>query len=109
MKCPDCGVGVGEYHGPGCDWEDCPYCGLQFLGCDHSGAVPRDDRIPWSGSREVEKAAVALGWYAVLVPGQGWTPCDKETPGSIPDLNRTLASCRWDRRGKRFVLRDRPQ
>jgi len=71
--------------------------------------VPRDDRIPWSGSREVEKAAVALGWYAVLVPGQGWTPCDKETPGSIPDLNRTLASCRWDRREKRFVLRDRPQ
>ena len=103
MKCPDCGVGVGEYHQPECDWEDCPYCGLQLIGCDHSGAVPRDDRIPFTGVREAEKAAVGLGWYAVLVPGRGWTPCDRDTPGCIPDLNRTIASCRWDRAAKRFV------
>ena len=68
MKCPDCGVGVGEYHQRDCDWEDCPYCGLQLIGCEHFGAVPRDDRIPFTGVREAEKAAVGLGWYAVL----GW-------------------------------------
>ena len=52
---------MGQYHEPECDWEDCPYCGLQLLGCDHSGVVPRDDRIPFTGAREVEKAAVELG------------------------------------------------
>jgi hypothetical protein len=106
MRCPDCGAAVGAYHGPGCDWEDCPYCGLQLLGCEHSGNVPLDDRLRWTGRREAEKAAVALGWYAVLVPGRGWAPCDKGTPGSIPDLNRTLGSCDWDRGQKRFVPRE---
>ena len=109
MTCPDCGVAVGEYHEPECFWEDCPYCGRQLVRCKHAGAVPLDDRDPFTGVREAEKTAVELGWYAVLVPGQGWTPCDKDTPDSIPDLNRTLASCIWDREQKKFVLRDRPQ
>ena len=33
-KCPDCGVAKGKYHIDGCDWEDCPRCGLQFISCD---------------------------------------------------------------------------
>src|SRR5262249_44754357 len=101
-NCPDCGVPVGRRHRDGCDWEDCPYCGLQLLGCDHAGAVPLDDRIAWDGMRPVEQAAAELGWYAVLVPGKGCVPCPPDTPGCIPDLNRVLASCRWDGERKRF-------
>jgi hypothetical protein len=62
-----------------------------------------DDPIPFAGVREAERAAVQLGWYAVLVAGRGWAPCPPDTPGCIPDFNRALASCRWDRDQKRFV------
>ncbi|WP_436346992.1 hypothetical protein [Natronorubrum sp. FCH18a] len=32
--CHDCGVEKGEYHHPGCDWEECPRCRRQYLSCD---------------------------------------------------------------------------
>ncbi len=31
--CHDCGVEPGEYHHPGCDWEECPRCRRQYLSC----------------------------------------------------------------------------
>ena len=33
-KCHDCGVHIGEVHKPGCDWEECPFCGRQLLSCE---------------------------------------------------------------------------
>lgn len=33
-RCWDCGVKTGEYHHPGCDMEQCPFCGGQFISCD---------------------------------------------------------------------------
>ena len=33
-RCHDCGILVGGYHHPGCDWEECPSCGGQALGCN---------------------------------------------------------------------------
>jgi hypothetical protein len=64
---------------------------------------PRDGA--GAGARRGGRLALdaELGWYAVLVPGKGWVPCPPDTPGCIPDLNRVLASCRWDRERKRFV------
>ena len=32
--CHDCNAGVGMHHHPGCDWERCPRCGGQMIGCD---------------------------------------------------------------------------
>lgn len=33
-SCPDCGVKSGEYHDTHCDWDRCPRCKMQLLGCD---------------------------------------------------------------------------
>ena len=32
-RCHDCGVKKGEYHHPGCDWEECPSCHTQMIMC----------------------------------------------------------------------------
>lgn len=31
--CHDCGVEEGQLHHRGCDWERCPFCGGQLIGC----------------------------------------------------------------------------
>lgn len=31
--CHDCGVEEGQLHDYGCDWERCPFCGGQLIGC----------------------------------------------------------------------------
>ena len=32
--CPDCHVLKGEFHVPGCDFEECPVCGGELLCCE---------------------------------------------------------------------------
>ena len=31
--CPICNVGMGQCHHGGCDWETCPACRNQLIGC----------------------------------------------------------------------------
>lgn len=38
-RCHDCNVLLGKFHHPGCDWEECPHCGQQAIGCDCHPAV----------------------------------------------------------------------
>src|SRR5579883_3575542 len=33
QTCPDCAAPLGGWHHVGCDWEECPACGGQLLGC----------------------------------------------------------------------------
>jgi hypothetical protein len=33
-RCGDCNAEEGQPHHLGCDQEECPSCGLQFIGCD---------------------------------------------------------------------------
>jgi hypothetical protein len=32
-RCHDCNVKKGEFHHPGCDWEECPNCRSQMIMC----------------------------------------------------------------------------
>jgi hypothetical protein len=34
--------------------------------------------------------AEELGWYAKLVKGKGWIPCNKKDKGALPDINRVI-------------------
>lgn len=40
--CHDCGVEEGELHGPGCDMERCPTCGIQAITCYQHCVNPGD-------------------------------------------------------------------
>ena len=42
--CDDCGAERGEYHHPGCEWEECPRCGGQYLSC---GCVT-EEKLGWA-------------------------------------------------------------
>jgi hypothetical protein len=105
--CPDCGAAPGGLHAPGCDVEQCPYCGGQLISCGcgpSEGGVPADDRLPWAGEWPGQRECRELGWYARRAP-VGWAPCPADAPGAIPDLNRLHTEAVWDREGKRFVRR----
>ena len=107
-RCPDCDAGIGALHVEGCDVEQCPYCGGQLISCLCPGQikfeeVPADDRMPWTGAWPGTVECVKFGWYARLVPSQGWVPCGPKEPEAYPDLNRLHKEARWNRKLKRFV------
>jgi hypothetical protein len=108
-RCPDCGAKAGEFHRPGCDIEQCPYCGQQLISCDCRRTPPLDDRMPWTGAWPGVAECRELGWFARLVPGKGWVPARPDEPGAVEDLSRLHTEATWDRREKRFVLRRKDQ
>ena len=103
MECPKCGATRGQWHRPGCDWEQCPYCGDAVMECNCCGGdlPPLDDRIPWNGRTEWAQACLDFGFYKRRV-GEQWVPCDDTSPGSVLDVNRLMRDCVWNRYEKRF-------
>lgn len=53
-------------------------------------------RLPWTGESPYDAPCKAAGWYAHLVPGEGWKRCTKDHPDAIPDANRLVSEGRWD-------------
>jgi hypothetical protein len=117
-SCPDCGAGKGEKHGNSCDVERCPHCGHQALMCweeseDGKKTVASCDgkevlsaeRMPWDGRWPGEAECEEYGLYCSMVPGRGWTPCDKSHPEATADLNRLYVEYRWDRNSQKMVPR----
>jgi hypothetical protein len=99
--CPVCEVEIGQLHRRGCCNEDCSYCGLQLFSCGH--ITPEDERMPWTGRRAMETAAIEMGWYAKLTQVVGWVPCEQHELGAWPDCNRVVMDLVWDRARKEFV------
>jgi hypothetical protein len=106
-RCPDCGVSPGKLHRRGCDIEQCPYCGRQLISCGCTDRPPLDDRMAWAGLWPGVVECRYLGWFARLVPGRGWVPCQPGEKGATEDLGRLHLEAAWDRTEKRFVLRRR--
>lgn len=102
--CHDCDVEPGEFHKLGCDNEQCPYCGGQLISCCCRRRPPLDDRMRWTGIWPGVTECQEFGWFARLVPGQGWVSCAADEAGAVEDLNRLHVEARWDRKRKRFVL-----
>lgn len=103
-KCPDCAAGKGELHRQGCDVERCAFCGGQAN--SFCCGMPRGRRLAWSGRWPGEEECEAFGWYAKLVPRQGWVQCSKDDEGAGPDLNRLLRDAKWDADAGCFVKED---
>lgn len=62
--------------------------------------------LPWTGEWPGDAECREFGWYAKLVPGQGWVSCDRSDPAGTEDLNRLYRDAVWSREQKRFVLKE---
>lgn len=101
--CYDCGVQPGELHKRGCDIEQCPDCGNQFISCDCEGHITMP-RLPWEGDFPGTLACREFGWYAKKLPGEkGWQQCDGSDPQAREDLNRLADEAIWSKEQGRYI------
>ena len=111
-NCPDCGVapgtehliGRGEGDFGGCDVARCLATGSQRLACGgeyHSGSCGRD---VWTGEWPGVAECREFGWYAKMVPGQGWVATTADDPTGMENLNRLFFDAQWSPELRRFVL-----
>lgn len=122
-NCPDCGAKPGEKHKPGCDVERCPACGYQATQClsdlgklmcsNTNTEVGEDELIPWSGEWPGKDECREYGfWCRWDSRSRGmvgtWVDCNKDHPDAREDLNRLNTDCEWDRKQRKFVLKEKP-
>ena len=63
--CGDCGVPVGHLHARGCDQEQCPACGGQFIGCDCTAAAQKPAKPFSAREQAVVEARRLFAWKHV--------------------------------------------
>ncbi len=109
--CPDtdCRAHIGQRHSRECTTATCLHNGQQralHLDEQHEHDCGRQ---VWTGlpAGTVEAAAHGL-WVrpagADDAPATGWIPCEPQTPGAVPDLDRVMRSGQWNRARQRFDL-----
>src|SRR3974390_3399225 len=96
QECPECSAQPGQVHRRGCDVELCPYCGDQLVRCHCPEPYPPlDDRMAWNGIFPGVDECEEFGWFARLVPGQGWMTCHRYDHDAEPDLYRLHEDATW--------------
>lgn len=85
--CHDCKAKPGELHDSGCDVEQCPECGGQWIQCGCRIVHPR---LIWTGGWPREANAIELG----LVDQDG-----------KPETDRLRFEARWDAAQGKYVRR----
>lgn len=116
-ECWDCTARVGQKHERGCDAARCLWTGFQRLACsafghavDYVNGVPVAVKVEeghdcghdvWTGWWPGKLEAAALGLWCRETPPR--TPCDPDLPDAIPDVNRLLTECRWDRDRRQWL------
>ncbi len=129
-NCGDCGATPSALHMAGCDVERCALCGEQAITCgciyEVNGVKAADledgpteamyafleacveqlaGRLPWTGSFPGTETCIVFGWYARLVTGQGWVPCEATDEGAHPDVNRLSLEAAWDATSRTYKRR----
>lgn len=99
--CNDCGASPETLHHPGCGLERCPACGRQLIGCQCD--IAELERLPWTGEVAGVQECREYGWFARMVPGQGWVSCSPEEPEAVEDLNRLYSEASWDPETHRWI------
>lgn len=113
-ECPCCDVKPGEYHRQNCHIERCPRCAGELHECRANGCPesmpgeiwppPLDDRNVWTGELPNVTACREFGWFAKRNPsGSGYSACDPDESGAMPDLLRLVNDADWDRREMKYV------
>ncbi len=63
-----------------------------------------DIEKPWSGIWPGVMECREFGWFAKMVPGQGWVQCPATDPDAHENLNRLyMGECQWDIATQRFI------
>lgn len=128
MNCPDCNAKPGENHKPGCDVEQCPFCGMQLISCgcvypqlgidtesvDFDGNLTDEQLdawgeklrlqglLPWTGEWHGEAECREYGFFCRSTAG-GYVQTDGKDPKDMCDQNRLVLECDWDRGQRKFV------
>ncbi|KKL94857.1 hypothetical protein LCGC14_1860470 [marine sediment metagenome] len=86
-KCHDCGITIegNNIHHMGCDWEECPRCGLQLISCGCNNVFCDDSCGDWYNNG-CEKDHAGNPWHSIP---NGW-----KLSKSTKELKKKINSCR---------------
>jgi hypothetical protein len=79
---------------PDCDIQRCSITGAQYLMCPCVEHNP--EKTKWTGQWPGTLECKEYGFWAKMVKGKGWVPCEAHDPEAQPDINRLVVECAWN-------------